>query len=174
MIVTVIGIVIFAVMLAADLITKAIAAATHVAQTDFFLGIVRLYYTENKGMAFSWFSDNEAAMIVVTALTVLLIIGIGVLYFTLFKKNTPARIVLAIIEAGAVGNLVDRLFLGYVRDFVDVSPLHFGVCNIADFCITFGGVALLFILLFIGKDAFFPIKKKWREQAERERKTDDE
>lgn len=168
MIVAIIGAVVFAGLLALDLITKWAAAAAHVAQPDFFLGIVRLYYTENTGMAFSLFNDNEVAMAVVTAFTVVLIIGIAVLFFTFFKKNTPARITLAVIEAGAVGNLVDRLFLGYVRDFVDVSPLHFGVCNIADFCITFGGVALLFILLFIGKDSFFPLKKKWREQAEAE------
>jgi len=174
MIITVIGAVVFAVLLAVDLITKAVAAATRVAQPDYFLGIVRLYYTENKGMAFGLFNDNPAAMIVVTVLTVFLIIGIAVLFFTYFKKNVPARITLAVIEAGAIGNLVDRLFFGYVRDFVDVTPLHFGICNIADFCVTFGGVALAIIILFIGKDSLFPLRKIWREQAHAERTEQDE
>lgn len=173
MIVTIISAVIFAVMLAVDLITKSIAAATKVAQPDFFLGLVRLHYTENTGMAFSWFSDNESAMTVITLLTIVLIIGIAFVFFTYFKNNTPARITLAFVEAGAIGNLVDRLLLGYVRDFIDVSPLHFGVCNIADFCITFGGVVLLIIVLFVGKDALFPLKKEWREQAAEKPLNDD-
>ena len=98
----------------------------------------------------------------------MLIVALAALFFTVFKRNTPARITLAVIEAGAIGNLIDRLALGYVRDMVDVSPLGFGVCNFADFFITFGGVALLIIIAFIGKDALFPLTKKWREEAKAE------
>ena len=167
-IVLLVSLVVFAALLTVDLTTKAWAASTNIRQSDYFLGIVRFYYTKNYGMAWSMFDDNETAMNIVTAFTVVLILGLGVLYFTLFKKNTPARIVLAVIEAGAIGNLIDRLALGYVRDMVDVSPLGFGVCNFADFFITFGGVIFLFIIIFIGKDALFPLKKEWREEAKRE------
>ena len=78
------------------------------------------------------------------------------------------RICLAVVEAGALGNIIDRFCLGYVRDFVDVDPLGFGICNIADFFITGGIVAVLVCILFIGKDAVFPLTKKWREEAKRE------
>ena len=104
-------------------------------------------------------------MVVVTALTVVMILVIGAVYFTVFRRNTPVRIVLAIIEAGAVGNLLDRLILGYVRDFIDLSKVGFGIANLADFYIVLGAVVLVFILLFIGEDALLPLKKEWREKA---------
>ncbi len=167
-IVALISLVIFGALLAVDLVTKAWAESTDVHQSEFFLGIVRFNFTKNTGMAFSMFEDNEAAMTVVTILTAVLIAAIAALFFTVFRHNTPARITLAVIEAGAIGNLIDRLALGYVRDMVDVSPLGFGVCNFADFFITFGGAVLLFIIVFIGKDALFPLKKEWREAAKRE------
>ena len=167
-IVALISLVLFGVLLGVDLATKAWAESTNVRQSTFFLGIVRFYFTKNTGMAFSWFDDNEAAMTVVTVFTGVLIVALAALFFTVFKRNTPARITLAVIEAGAIGNLIDRLALGYVRDMVDVSPLGFGVCNFADFFITFAGVALLIIIAFIGKDALFPLTKKWREEAKAE------
>lgn len=160
------------VLLFADQITKAWAEAVQIHQSGYFLGLVRLHFTQNTGVAFSMFDDNPAAMVIVTVLTVVMIVGIAVLFFTVFKRNKPAQAALAVIEAGAIGNLIDRLCLvngagqPYVRDFIDVSPLRFGVCNLADFYITFAAVALIFIILFIGPDAVFPLTRKWREQAE--------
>lgn len=127
-----------------------------------------LTYTKNDSIAFS--PDlNSTMMALITVLTVAMIVLIAVLFFTYYKKNKAVRVCLAIVEAGAVGNLVDRLCLGYVRDFVDVSAFrpfaflgsgfNFGVCNLADFYITFGAVALLFCILFVGKDALIPLGK---------------
>lgn len=155
------------VLLFVDLATKMVAEARAFAQQKYVLGLVRLWYVKNTGIAFGMFSDNAVGMTLITALTIVLIIGIGVLAFTVFKKNGAARITLAVIEAGAVGNLVDRLVLGYVRDFVDISPVGFGICNIADFFITIGAAVLVFIILFIGPSALFPLKKEWREEAKR-------
>lgn len=150
-----------------DQFTKMITDYLGVHQSKFFLGIIRIDITRNPGMAFSWFADKPSIMVMITVLTVFLIIAIGFAYLFLFRKNKPAQICLAIIEAGAIGNLIDRLVLGCVRDFIDVSPLHFGVCNPADFFITFGAVALVFVILFIGPSAVFPLTKKWREEAKR-------
>ncbi len=159
---------IMCVLLAADLITKALAEASNVHQSEFFLGIVRLWYVSNPGIAFGIFGGNEVAMEIMSYVTVVLAVLIAVMFFTLFRHNTPVRFCLAIVEAGAVGNIVDRFCLDYVRDFVDVSPLGFGVCNIADFFITGGIVAVIICILFIGKDAVFPLTKKWREEAKKE------
>lgn len=162
------GIVMFA-LLAIDLISKALAYAFKVAQPEYFLGFIRLNFLPggNKGIAFGWFENTEMMMIIITVLTVFMAIGIAVLFFTVFKKNIPAQMALAVVEAGAIGNLIDRLFLGAVRDFVDVSPIGFGICNFADFYITFGAVALLVIILFVGKDAVIPLGK-YRKQAKEE------
>ena len=160
-------------LLFVDLITKAAAEAAEVSQ-DFIPGFMRFTFTKNFSIAFSP-SLSTVFMGFITALTILMIALIAVAFFTYFKKNRPAQICLAIIEAGAIGNLVDRLCLGYVRDFIDVaafkpfaflgSSFNFGICNIADFYITFAAVALFIIVLFIGKDAIFPLGK-WRKEKE--------
>lgn len=169
MIVALIGGLVMLVLLALDLILKAWAYAYRVSQPNYFLGFIRINYLPggNTGIAWGLFGNTPAAMIVITILTIVMIGAIGVLFFTVFKKNTAGRICLAVIEAGAVGNLVDRLCLGYVRDFVDVSPIGFNICNFADFYITFGAVALLIIILFVGKDAVIPLGK-YRKQAKEE------
>ena len=161
-------ILIFAVLLFVDLITKAFAHAANVQQSDYFIGLFKLNYQKNSGMMLSIFDKNHTAMIVVTILTVIMIIGIAVLFFTVFKHNKPAQMTLAIIEAGAIGNLADRLCLGFVRDFLNVNKILFFpnyTCNIADIYILFGAIALIFIIMFIGKHAVFPLTKKWREEA---------
>ncbi len=157
-----------------DQISKAWAYASEISQPDFFLGFIRLNYLKggNTGIAWGWFGDTPTAMKIIVVLTVFMIIGIGVLFFTVFRKNLPARVCLAVIEAGAIGNLIDRVCLGYVRDFVDVSRIGFGICNIADFCITFGAVALVIVILFIGKDALIPLGK-YREAHEAEKTQED-
>lgn len=156
------------VLLFVDLITKAAAEASTIRQSSYFLGIIRLWYTSNPGIAFGIFGDNPVAMEVMSYVTIVLALLIAVMFFTIFRKNLPVRICLAVVDAGALGNIIDRFCLGYVRDFVDVQPVGFGICNIADFFITGGVVAVVICILFIGKDAVFPLTKKWREEAKHE------
>ncbi|MDE7158771.1 MAG: signal peptidase II [Clostridiales bacterium] len=175
--ITLAGCIVFLVCLLVDQITKALAVAylyQDAYRTVPIIGSwIQLQYAENDAIAFGIGSGNQTFMMIVTALTVVMIAAIAVLYFTLFKKNTPVKMCLAVIEAGAIGNLIDRLFIvgskgtHIVRDFVDVSKLGFGICNIADFCITFGAVALIFCILFIGKNAVWPLTKKWREESKK-------
>lgn len=165
--------VIVCVLLFVDLITKAAAEASTIRQSSYFLGIIRLWYTSNPGIAFGIFGDNPVAMEVMSYVTIVLALLIAVMFFTIFRKNLPVRVCLAVVEAGALGNIIDRFCLGYVRDFVDVQPVSFGICNIADFFITGGVVAVIVCILFIGKDAVFPLTKKWREEAKREDKERD-
>ena len=161
------------VLLFVDLITKAAAEASTIRQSSYFLGIIRLWYTSNPGIAFGIFGDNPVAMEVMSYVTIVLALLIAVMFFTIFRKNLPVRVCLAVVEAGALGNIIDRFCLGYVRDFVDVQPVGFGICNIADFFITGGVVAVIVCILFIGKDAVFPLTKKWREEAKRDDKERD-
>ena len=161
------------VLLFVDLITKAAAEASTIRQSSYFLGIIRLWYTSNPGIAFGIFGDNPVAMEVMSYVTIVLALLIAVMFFTIFRKNLPVRICLAVVEAGALGNIIDRFCLGYVRDFVDIQPVGFGICNIADFFITGGVVAVVICILFIGKDAVFPLTKKWREEAKRDDKARD-
>lgn len=151
-------------MLFIDLITKAWAAAADVYMTV-IPGFMNFRYVKNEGISFGMFQDNSTAMLIITIFTVVMMGVLAVLFFTVFRENRHARIAIAFIEAGAIGNFIDRIYFGYVRDFVDISSIGFGVCNIADFCITFGAVALVIIVLFVGKDAVFPLGK-YRRQKE--------
>ncbi len=169
------------VLLFVDLLTKLLAENFLVGEAEripLIPGFLELYFTRNYAIAFGIGEGNKVFMICVTVITVLMVGVIFVLSFTIFRQNKPARVALAFVEAGAVGNLIDRLVLGYVRDFLNMeafkplyfinqNPFNFGVCNIADYFITMGGVALVFIILFIGSSAVFPLKKKWREEAKK-------
>ena len=176
------------VLLFIDLLTKMLAQlylkpmAPEGAQ--FLPGFIELRYLENPAIAFGIGTGNTAFMIFITVFTCLLSVGIAVLPFTVFKESRAACTTLCFIEAGALGNLIDRLSLGYVRDFLDMgewrifawlgSDFNFGVCNVADYFITVGAVALVFILLFIGPSAAFPLKKSWREEAKRREQAKEE
>ena len=127
------------VLLFVDLITKAAAEASTIRQSSYFLGIIRLWYTSNPGIAFGIFGDNPVAMEVMSYVTIVLALLIAVMFFTIFRKNLPVRVCLAVVEAGALG-----------------------------FFITGGVVAVIVCILFIGKDAVFPLTKKWREEAKRD------
>lgn len=168
-VITVIALAVFALLLAADLLTKAWAEQTH---PHIYLfpgcGLTIIY---NSGMAFSLFDDNKAAMIAIICFTVLLMIAIAILFFKLKPENRFLKIVLAIVEAGAIGNLVDRILwlsgsIEGVRDMIDVSFSGFGVCNLADFYVSFGGVILVVYIIFFGKDPLIPLGKKRKEAQE--------
>ncbi len=162
-----------------DQITKALAfALLPVPNSTFPLieGVFGFSHVENDAIAFGIGSGNRPFMVAIMIVTSLLMIGIPVLAFTVFRTNRPAQVCLSIIEGGAIGNFIDRLFVknangvAVVRDFIDVSRFGFANCNIADFCITFAAVALVIIILFIGPQAVFPLTKKWREEAKEQEK----
>lgn len=171
MIAAIVGGLVMLALLFLDQILKAWAYAVEVSQPGFFLGFIRMNFLPggNTGIAWGLFGDSKTGMILITILTVVMIAAIAALYFTVFKKNTAAKICLAVVEAGALGNLIDRVCLGYVRDFVDVSPIGFNICNFADFYITFGAIALLVVILFVGKEAVIPLgrlRKRTGEESE--------
>ena len=176
MIATLVCILIFAVLLFVDLATKGWAFAVtqpwdpygNPNQTYDFIGLGLDRY-KNTGIMLG-IGDKSAEWLIYTliVLTAFMIIAIAILFFTAFKRNTPARVALAVIEAGALGNFIDRIVLGYVRDFVAVRKFLFFpsyVCNVADMFILFGAIDLLLIILFIGRRAVFPLTKKWRAEA---------
>lgn len=71
------------------------------------------------------------------------------------KKYIPLRITLIMIAAGAGGNLIDRLHLGYVRDFIYFSLIHFPVFNVADMYVTIAVFFLILLILFVYKEDDF-------------------
>ncbi|MBQ9625325.1 MAG: signal peptidase II, partial [Clostridia bacterium] len=96
-------------------------------------GVLHLTYVENRGMAFGMFQNGTAVLIAVTAVELAVII-----YY--FVKHTNRnmwvlRLSLMMITAGAIGNLLDRVFRGFVVDMFDFRLINFYVFNFADACI---------------------------------------
>ena len=96
-------------------------------------------YAENTGVAFSMFSDNRWMLIGITSIMLIVVLA-----FFLSGKVTDKleQLSLALILAGGVGNLIDRISLGYVIDFIDVRIINFAIFNIADICICVGAFLL--------------------------------
>lgn len=107
-------------------------------------GFFYLTLVHNRGAAFG-ILRNQLPLFVLTS-----VLAIALIYFNLKKSAGNKRLhlsdwALVLILAGAVGNLIDRLFLGYVVDFLDFRI--WPVFNIADSSITIGGVLLAWVLL---------------------------
>ena len=106
--------------------------------------ILDLTYVENRGVAFGMFKDMRWIFVVFTAIIILVL-----LYIIIFKgiKSKLFLISSALIIGGGIGNLIDRVFLGYVIDYLQLSFFS-PVCNFADYAITVGTVLLVIYLLF--------------------------
>lgn len=126
-----------------DQVSKYIIASNSTLQNvEIIKGFFYLTYAKNTGMAWSLLSGKQAFLSVVSA------IAIGVMVYYVVTKNLDklTRISLALMIGGAAGNLIDRMFYAYVRDFLDfiIFGYDFPIFNIADSALTIG-VVLLFI-----------------------------
>ena len=99
---------------------------------------VRIVHWVNTGAAFGMFQGGNAVLI---GLTVAITLAILVYYQSLPEDHLFQRICLALMVGGSIGNLIDRLTLGYVVDFVAVG--RFPVFNLADSCVTVSVILLL-------------------------------
>ncbi len=130
-----------------DQVTKAVVRATMVrpgASVPVLDGFVRLTYTLNPGAAFGMLPGSGAVFVVVS-----LLVLVGVIVYAWRWKPTRLWLVVALglLAGGATGNLIDRVFVGRVTDFIQV-PFGFPVFNVADSCIVAGIAMLVWWLLF--------------------------
>ena len=116
----------------------------------FLSHVLQFTYVQNTGAAFSLLEEH-------TWVLTLISLGASILLAVLlFKKVFPhpfAMTCLSVVLAGAVGNLIDRAFLGYVTDMFQTLFINFAVFNVADICVVCGGIAFcVYYLLFHGKE----------------------
>lgn len=108
---------------------------------------LRLNYVENRGAAFGILQNQQLFFIVVTSVVILAVVFYRIRYN---RFNKVANLSLDLIIAGAVGNLVDRVRLNYVVDFIDVNFwgfYDFPVFNFADICVVVGTLLLALLIL---------------------------
>lgn len=104
----------------------------------------RITYLQNTGAAFSIFSGNRIFLILITLVALLLI------YFILIKGKEITKtetICYGLLIGGIIGNLIDRVRIGYVIDYLDFNfgSYHYPVFNFADICIVVSAIILLII-----------------------------
>lgn len=114
------------------------------------LPILTLYRVANTGIAFSFFAGSGVALIILMLVVSAVVIGFWV---RTHEGGRLAAIGFALILGGAIGNLIDRVRLGYVVDFL---LLHLGdrtlfVFNLADAALTLGPALLILVYLFPAK-----------------------
>ena len=143
----------------ADQFTKAVVVANiplggHVA---FLTGFLDFTYVRNTGAAFSSFEGMQWLFALI-----FLVFTLGIFY-EYFRKRMPfsnfERWMIAAIYAGGLGNMIDRLRLGYVVDMIETQFMEFPVFNVADCFITCGCIALFVSLGFFNKE-FWKEEKK--------------
>lgn len=110
--------------------------------------IFHITFKTNDGAAFSILSGRVSFLILMTFLI------IGALVALLLVKKPKSKIfgmAVSLIMSGALGNLVDRVVLGHVVDFLDARFINFPIFNVADICVVFGA-ALFCIYIFRSTD----------------------
>ena len=107
--------------------------------------ILELTYVKNTGMAFSLFSEHTWLLALISAVVA---VGLAVVLASGVVRHPLGRVPLAMVLAGAVGNLIDRVFLGYVTDMFLVLFMNFAVFNVADVCVVCGGIVFCVYFCF--------------------------
>lgn len=101
--------------------------------------VLHLTYVENRGAAFGMLSNHRWVFMIFSTVA---IVGLTVYLFRFCKEGKWVRVALAMIIGGGIGNMIDRIALGYVVDFVDFTLIHFAVFNVADSFVSVGAVML--------------------------------
>ena len=124
-------------------------------------GLFQLVFVSNKGVAFGMLGEGRYLQSLIG------VVGLALLIWLLYSYTfSPLqRWALVTLIVGAAGNLVDRLFYGYVIDMIQLSFISFPVFNVADICVVFGVIIMMGSLLFSSK----PLEKRKVKNSESER-----
>lgn len=114
-------------------------------------GIFELRYLENRGSAFGMFQNQVVFLLVVGVI----VLGFALFYFVKLpwnKKMNTLRVLVVFIAAGGIGNMIDRMRLGYVVDFFYFKLINFPIFNVADIYVTVSVIVLFVMILFFFKE----------------------
>ena len=146
-------------IVAADQITKYLTVANIALYQDvpFIPGLLGLTYVQNTGAAFSSFEGQQWLFALIFA------VFTAAVLWEYFKKPMPfttlERVCIAAIYAGGLGNMIDRVRLGYVVDMIETKFMEFPVFNVAD-CFICCGCVLLMVHLLVWNKGFWKEDKK--------------
>ena len=165
----ILAITIFATILVLDLVTKEIIISRLIPNVgdsvNVMPGFINFIYVKNAGAAWGVLSGSKTFLIIITMVILVLFITFYVLRVKRVgnKSSVWLAVCMGLISGGCIGNLVDRIAFGYVRDFINFQFISFPVFNFADVALTCGMIVM--VIYFI----FFYAKE---EKSENKRKED--
>lgn len=129
-----------------DQLTKLLSVKflSKVATLPLFEGVLHLTYVENRGAAFGMLKDHRWVFIILSTVT---IIALAIYLFLSREKNRLYGVAISLIVSGGIGNMIDRLLLGYVVDFIDFRLINFAVFNGADSFVCIGAALMILALI---------------------------
>lgn len=136
-----------------DQFTKRLAVAKLMNKPAFPIikGVLEFDYLENRGVAFGMFQGQRIMILMVGAVLIF-----GLLFLMLRmpqgRKYTIFHVILTFVIAGGIGNIIDRVSLEYVIDFISFVLINFPIFNVADCYVVCGVIAMCIMLLFVFKD----------------------
>lgn len=153
-------------LVALDLWTKSAAAAALKGQSPIVLieGVLELRYVQNTGAAFS-ILENAQWLFILIALAAMGVIAFLLTRIPQTRHYLSMHVLLTLIAAGAAGNLIDRITLNYVRDFIYFSLIDFPIFNVADIYVTVSTVLLVLSILFYYEDDDFIFLRRGKDAA---------
>ena len=142
-----------------DQVSKALAVTflKNAASFPLWEGVFELQYCENPGIAFSLLENQRWLFIPATCLVMIALIIM--LIRSDLRHSKMFSVSCALILAGGIGNLIDRIAYKYVIDFLYFKLIDFPIFNFADCCVVVGAILLFAYLLLGCKDSDFPSLK---------------
>ena len=161
---TVILIAVIAAVIGLDQLTKWLTVVNLEEYESFpvWQDVFHFTYVKNTGMAFGMLKDHRWVFMVFSTIAIIALI----IYLFRFRPESRwMQVSMAMIIGGGIGNMIDRVFLGYVVDFIDVTLINFAVFNIADSFVCIGaGIMILCLVLDLIKEIKLEKAKKAEEQ----------
>lgn len=141
-------------MVLLDQLTKiwAVHALGYSGDIPLWQGVLHFHYLENRGAAWGIFSGKQLFLILLTSVIIICL----VVYLWRLPQNKVSKwyqIAFSMIIGGAIGNLIDRISLNYVRDFIYFKLIDFPIFNVADVFVVCGVILLMLVILVIDRSS---------------------
>jgi signal peptidase II len=108
-------------------------------------GFFRLVHAQNTGAAFSIFENATPFLIATSSIALIFIVWLALSHRVVFLENAWGRVALGLAAGGTAGNLIDRVYFGFVTDFLKAGP--WPAFNIADASLVSGMALIAFLYL---------------------------
>lgn len=132
--------------------------------------VLRFTYVENRGAAFGMLDDHRWVFMIISTVA---IVGLTFYMWKFCRESKLLCFGLSLIIGGGIGNMIDRIFLGYVIDFIDFCAfpeIWMWVFNVADAFVCVGaGLVILYLMIDVVKET----KKKAAKQSEQTENIED-